>query len=101
MNGYLFLEIAADVCIFISTLNRGQLLWNKYAPFFLTLLHSEQPKLNGVLAVLSAIGFRVDHILKELSHPENQEGSLKNCFLLKKWQKAWKRTHSSKLFKCL
>ena len=28
----------------------------KYKSFFLTLLHSEQPKLYGVLAVLSAIG---------------------------------------------
>ena len=38
-----------------------------YDQFLLTLLHSEQPKLHRVLAVLSEIGLRVDSILEGLS----------------------------------
>ena len=32
---------------------------------YLTLLHSEQPKLYGVLAILSAIGFKIQSKLKK------------------------------------
>ena len=44
---------------------RGRQKWESFFPrkwsfsFTLTLLHSEQPKLNGVLAILSAIGLTV------------------------------------------
>ena len=40
------------------------------AHFFLTLLHPEWPKLYGVLAVLSAIGLRVD-----LFEEDNSKGN--------------------------
>ena len=36
----------------------AELFQSKVYPVSLTLLHSEQPKLHGVLAVLSAIGLR-------------------------------------------
>ena len=32
-------------------------------PFTLTLLHSENPKLNGVVALLSAKGLKIDFII--------------------------------------
>ena len=48
---------------------------------FFNLLHSEQPKLHGVLAVLSATGLRADHSLKELSCPWKKKGGYS------KWQK--------------
>ena len=49
VNGYTFRGSNFTILIFASLLNETQLL---------TLLHSEQPKLCGVLAVLKAIGLR-------------------------------------------
>ena len=46
--------------------------------FLLTLLHSERPKLHRVLAILSAKGLRVDHILEVLHFP-GKPTSHQNC----------------------
>ena len=58
--------------------------------FSLTLLHSEQPKLYGVLAILSAIGLKVDPS-ERFHHPRNHKGSHKLCQPLQKMvEKIWR-----------
>ena len=46
--------------------------WYQKQNFSSTLLHSEGPKLYGVLALLSTIGLRVDSILEGLCCPGKQ-----------------------------
>ena len=47
-----------------TVIEKNLLPGSKLFPLF--LMHSERPKLYGVLAVLSAIGFKVDPILDRL-----------------------------------
>ena len=71
--------------LLFAFLNVCQLLedriFSSRSTFFpLTLLHSEQPKLYGVLAVLSAIGLRLGPSFEGLYHPGKQTRSHKSCF---------------------
>ena len=69
VNGYISKGSNSTIFFSAFSLNKSQLLKETMCPsesnsFSLTLLHSEQPKLYGVLAILSAIGFRVDPFWK-------------------------------------
>ena len=85
-----FQGVNSAVFIFSSLLIGGQLLkertYSHRSKFFpLTLLHSEWPKLYGVLVILSATGFRVDPILCSMEKKEKQKNKeMQKLFVLVK-----------------
>ena len=58
VNGYTFRGSNSSIFILVYLLNEGSLL---------TILHSEQPKLHRVLAILSAIGLKDKKIFLKFS----------------------------------
>ena len=66
----------------VNFLRKDLLLLENF--FFFTQLHSEWQTLYGVLAILSAIGLRVDCFFDGFSHQGKQTESQKSCFPLYK-----------------